>query len=255
MDAIVATTSSRLVEVLDAWDTVDTVTVLTFGTDRYDPSFFISADVYYHGTVPPVEEREQAFGFAAAFESTVDGRKDRFLVDELPVRLEYKAISDVDRALGVLITPETGDPSDSTYGFYRLQHAEAVMNRSKWLDVVRRQLAEAPEEFWVRRIDALRAHMEHALSDLTSAVYAEENLFYHLSLAAFTEQVCRLLVAVNRRFDPPGRRLHAEIMQLARLPEEFDSRFEHLLGDERSVPRTRKRQIAELMARSLLSIA
>ena len=255
MEAIVAGTSARLVEVLSGWDTVDTVTVLTFGSDRYDPSFFISADVYHHGMVPVADEREQAFSFAAAFESSVDGRKDRFLIDELPVRLEYKPISDVDRALGPLVGPESGDALGSTYGFYRLQHAEIAMNRSNWLEVVRRQLSDVPEEFWVRRIDALRARMEHALGDLTSAVYAEEDLFYHLSLASFTEQVCQLLMAVNRRFDPPGRRLRAEIMQLSMLPEEFTTRFEYLLGDERSFPRARKRQIAELLARSLLSIA
>jgi hypothetical protein len=255
MDAIVELSSEPIKEVLQRWDTVDTVTVLKFGTDRYDPSFFVSFDVYYHGAVPDPDQREADFGFANAFEATVDGRKDRFLMDDIPVRLEYKAIREVDTQVAAAANAEEAESSGTTYGFFRLTESEIIMNRSNWLPVVRRILDELPEEFWVRRIETLRAHMEHALSDLTSAVYAEENLFYELSLGRFLETSCGLMFALNRRFDPPGRILRAQIDELPRLPEEFESRFEHLLRHDSAIPGSRKRQIAELLARSLLRLS
>lgn len=255
MDAIVELSSERIREVLQQWDTVDTVTVLKFGTDRYDPSFFVSFDIYYHGTVPDAEQREADFVFAAAFEATVDGRKDRFLMDDIPVRLEYKAIREVDAQVAAAGDADEIELSSTTYGFFRLTQSDIVMNRSNWLPVVRRTLEQLPEEFWVRRIEMLRAHMEHALADLTSAVYAEEDLFYELSLGRFLETSCGLMFALNRRFDPPGRILRAQIAELPRLPEEFDSRFEHLLRHDSGVPGSRKRQIAELLARSLLRMS
>jgi len=255
MDAIVEISSERITEVLHGWDTVDTVTVLKFGADRYDPSFFVSFDVYYHGTVPEPDQREADFAFAAGYEATVDGRKDRFLMDDIPVRIEYKAIREVDAQVAAAGNAEDGDFSGTTYGFFRLIHAEIIMNRSNWLPVVRRILNQLPEAFWIRRIEMLQAHMEHALSDLTSAVYAEENLFYELSLGRFLETSCGLMFALNRRFDPPGRILRAQINELPRLPEEFDSRFEHLLRHDSAVPGSRKRQIAELLARSLLRLS
>jgi hypothetical protein len=255
MDAIVEMSNERIRPVLEGWDTVDTVTLLRFGSDRYDPSFFISYDVYYHGSVPDPEAREKAFGFTGAFEATIDGLKDRFLIDDVPVRIEYKAISEVDARISRARNPEIGEFLGTTYGFFRLVNAEILFNRSNWLPVLRRLLAELPEEFWVRRIYTLRAHMEHALSDLTSATYAEEDLFFQLSLARFLETSCGLIVAINRRFDPPGRILRSEVESLPRLPEEFVTRFEHLLRSGDGTTGSRKRQIADLLARSLLRLS
>ena len=255
MDAIALRISEQIKTVISEWDTVDTVGMLKFGSDRYDPSFFISFDVYFHGAIPASNERERAFSFGNAYETTVDGLKDRFLIDDVPVRLEYKAISEVDFAVSKVTNPERGDTLGTTYGFYRLEHAAVVLSRSNWLPVARRLLSEAPEDFWVRRVHMLRAQMEHALSDLTSAVYGDEPLFYALSLARFLETATSLLFAFNRRFDPPGRLVRHEVAALERLPEEFESRMEHLLRQDAGVSASRKRQIAELLAKSLLRMS
>ena len=76
-----------------------------------------------------------------------------------------------------------------------------------------------------------------------------------LSLGRFLETSCGLMFAINRRFDPPGRLLRTEVGRLPRLPEEFESRFEHLLRQEAAISGSRKRQIAELLARSLLRLS
>lgn len=255
MDAILQRANGSVISVLEQWDTVDTVTALRFGSDRFDPSFFISYDVYYHGSVPPPEERERAFTFAAAFEATVDGQKDRFLLEDIPIRVEYKAISDVDFLIAKARLPDRGEPVASTYGFYRLVSSEIVMHRSNWLPVVKRTLADLPDAFWSRRARILRAHMEHALSDLTSAAYTVEKLFYQLSLARFLETVGGLLFAINHRFEPAGRILHQELQSLPLLPEEFESRFEHLMRHDEAVSSTRKGEIAQLVAKSLLRMS
>ncbi len=123
------------------------------------------------------------------------------------------------------------------------------------MTVIRRTLADLPEAFWTRRVDMLRAHMEHALSDLTSAVYSGEPLFYHLSLSSFLENACNLILAINRRFEPSGRSLRVALTELETLPEEFDSRLQHLLGNDPAMKPNRKREIAELIAKSLLRIS
>lgn len=240
---------------LDGWDMVDTVTVLRFGSDRYDPSFFVSYDVYYHGSVPSTGAREEQFAFTSAYETTVDGQKDRFLHEDVPVRLEYKAIRDVDFQVSKARNPELGDPVAGTYGFYRLVNSDPVLQRSNWLTVVRRTLSELPDAFWDRRIQTLRAQMEHTFVDLSSAVYAEEELFTQLSLARFVQSVCDLLFAVNRRFEPAGRGIRVELMQLPVLPEEFATRLEHLISSDSRLGGKRKREIAQLLTRSLLRLS
>ena len=63
MDAIVERTSDRIRSVLEQWDTVDTVTVLKFGSDRYDPSFFIS----YGRVLPWKRTRSRSPGGSVSF--------------------------------------------------------------------------------------------------------------------------------------------------------------------------------------------
>ncbi|MFP4152022.1 MAG: hypothetical protein ACLFR8_02845 [Alkalispirochaeta sp.] len=255
MEAIIERINDYVRTIVQGWDTIDTVTVLRFGTDRFDPSFFISYDLYYHGVYPKRRERSEAFSDVSMFEASVDDRKDRFLFEEIPIRMEYKAITDVDLAVSKARNPEKSDVLGTTYGLYRLVTADPVLQRSTWLTVVRRTLGNLPEAFWSRRVDVLRAHMEHALSDLTSAVFADEPLFYQLSLARFLETACNLLLAVNRRFEPAGRGLRAAISELPTVPEEFESRLEFLLGRDPSMKRTRKREVAELIAKSILRIS
>lgn len=254
MDAIVQRTSEGIRRVLETWTSVDTVTVLRFGADRYDPSFFLSFDVFFHTALPESSEREAAFEGVQAFEASLDGGKDRFLLDDIPVRLEYKSIGILDELVDRVLDPEADGYARSTYGLYRIVHSEVVFARSSWLETTRTELESLSEEFWRRRWGVLEARMEHALSDLSTAALAEEELFFQLSLADFLENTLRALFAINHRFEPSGRSMAAEVQHLARIPEEFTSRFEHLLRTESAVKKKQKREIAELIARSLLHL-
>ncbi len=254
MDAIVYRTNDGIQRVVETWKSIDTITVMRFGADRFDPSFFLSYDVYYHATLPERSERESAFETAQAFEASLDGLKDRFILDEVPVRLEYKSIGQMDRLVNRVFDVESSGYPRSTYGLYRIINSDLVLSRSDWLRGVRERLATPPIEFWRRRRSVLESRMEHALSDLASAAVADEELFFQLSLADFLENLLRALFTINRRFEPSGRSMAAAVSTLAVIPEEFSSRLEHLLRTESAVKKNQKREIAELLARSLLHL-
>lgn len=254
MEAIVQRTNDQIRSVLESWSTVDTVTVLRFGTDRFDPSFFLSYDVYFHTSLPESDQREAAFTGGRAFEASLDGGKDRLLLEDVPVRLEYKSIGIIDELVGLVLDPEADGYARSTYGLYRIVHSDVIFARSTWLETTRGELADPPEEFWTRRRRVLEARMEHALSDLATAAVAQEELFFQLSLADFLENMLRALFTINRRFEPSGRTMAAEADTLPKRPEEFASRLEHLLRTDSAVKKSRKREIAQLIARSLLRL-
>ncbi|TVR68821.1 MAG: DUF4037 domain-containing protein [Spirochaetaceae bacterium] len=254
MDAILSITNEKVLPILADWEAVDSVLMLRFGTDRYDPSFFISYDVYYRGSLPERESRERAFAFAAGFESTLDGQKDRVLLDDVPVRLEYKETSLFDAMLREIGEGDEGDPLVNTYGFYRLERGEVLLERSAWVARTRASLREIPDAFWTRRIDAFSARMDHVLADLSTAVFSGEELFYQLSLASFLSTLCTLLFSINRRFEPAGRLLTEQLKQLPLLPEEFATRLEYLLGHDSAITDKRKREIAELVTYSVLRL-
>ncbi len=254
MDAILKVTTEMVLPVLKEWDAVYAVVMLRFGSDRYDPSFFISYDVYYNGPIPGREVREAAFPFAAGFETTRDEQKDRFLIDDVPVRLEYKDQHAFDSVLETVFGNCDGGFPESTYGFYRLKKGELIYSRGDWVDRTRQMLNEIPDSFWDRRVQALRARMDHVLTDLSSAVYSGEVLFYTLSLASFLNTLSALLFAINRRFEPAGRILNEQLRQLPVLPEEFDTRLEYLLRSDSVVTDKRKREIAELVTWSVLRL-
>ncbi len=255
MDAILSITNERVVPVLEQWGAVDTVLVLRFGGDRYDPSFFISYDVCFRDDIPQVDQREKDLSFVVSFETTLDGQKDRFLVDDVPVRLEYKSIPEIDGFIADAFSHErTATVMHDTYGFFRIVHGQELLVRSEWLQKTREELKKLPDHFWDRQVWFHRARMDHSLADLSSAAFAGEELFFQLSLAAFLQNLSSLLFAINRQFEPSGRSLRPALQDLAVQPEEFGTRLEYLLNSDGPVNRKRKREIAQLIARSVLRL-
>jgi hypothetical protein len=245
--------SADLVGRLQSWEGVDCILLSdSVESDEYDPYFFMSLDVYYRGRLPDIEERQRQFSDAGAFESSSVAAKDRFLVDDLPVRVEYKDMGRVDEILqrtkeNMWVFRQTG-----TYMFYRLETGKVLYADSDWIETVRGDLSALPDGFWDLMTQASRATMEHYLSDLISAVMREDNLFYMISTAGFLKSFLSLLFVVNRRFEPSGRKLYDMVWELPEIPENFKGRFESFLRESPQFPPSRKMEIAELMARSIL---
>lgn len=217
-----------------------------------DPYFYLSLDVYYRGALPEAGKRKDIFSGAGAFESSAYAMKDRFFVDTLPVRVEYKHI---DRINHLLRSPAENLPAfrdSGTYMFYRLLHGRIIFEEGTWLKEVRERLDAIPDEFWRQLAEAHRARAEHYLADLGSAVIRGDALFYLVSLTGFIRAVCSLLFAVNHQFEPSGRQLKEKVLKLPVLPENFRGRFDSLLRDDPEFGPDRKREVAELLTRSIL---
>ena len=245
--------TSDLATKIAQWSEVDTVTLAeTVEEDLQDPYFFISLDVYYRGGIPDVDSRMRVFSDAGAFESSSVTSKDRFLIESVPIRIEYKDIARIDEILrktneNMWVFRQTG-----TYMFYRLASAKELGAKSEWLESVRGTLDELPEEFWDRLANSSRATMEHYLSDLIAAVMRDDKLFYLISAAGFIKSFLSLLFVLNREFEPSGRMLYEKAWNLPVLPENFKGRFHSFLREDPEFPPSRKREIAELMAKSVI---
>ena len=249
----VETISRDLTERIIRWDVVDAITLAdTAEEELHDPYFFLSLDVYYRGAIPDVETRMRLFSDAGAFESSSVSAKDRFLIDGLPVRIEYKEMSRIDGILertgaNMWVFRQTG-----TYMFYRLESALLLEAKSDWLEKTRAALQVLPDEFWSSLAESSRATMEHYLGDLSAAVLRDDRLFYLISSAGFLKSFLSLLFVLNRQFEPSGRMLYEKIWDLSALPENLKGRFESFLRDDSEFPPSRKRRIAELMAKSVI---
>jgi hypothetical protein len=241
--------------VLKRWDGVDTISLVETGSeDIYDPYFFVSLDVYCAGEIPDVEARRDEFPDVVAFESLQLTRKDRFLLDDIPFRLEYKDIERFNHIIQGAQGPGGAFRDSGTYMFYRLKHGHVLFQRSEWLTEVRKDLESFTDEFWSMLREAFQARMEHFLGDLSAAVVREDDLFYLVSSAGFVRSACSVLFAINHRFEPSGRLLYDETRALPILPESFGGRFESLLRSANALSASRRAEVAELLAKSIVAL-
>lgn len=240
---------------LSEWAGVDTITLAEFAEmDQSDPYFFMSFDVFYRGELPEIAERLNSFSDAGAFETSSVATKDRFIIDSIPVRLEYKDMNRIDKLLEhaeerLWVFRETG-----TYMFYRLSSYQVLLQKSDWLKGIRERLKNLPEEFW-RSLEASGlSATEHYLSDLQAAVMRDDRLFFVISLANYVKNLSSMMFLINRRFEPSGRDLYARILELPHLPENFRGRFYSIIHESDEFPPTRKQELAELLLRSILPL-
>lgn len=242
----------NLVEEISRWETVDTITVAeTVDEELLSPYLSLSLDIFYRRTIPEPEKRQKNFEEAALFESSYFGSQDRFLLQEIPVRLEYKGIDRIEalirRGKGKsFVSRESG-----SHLFYRLLNNDILFHRSPWIDKVRHQVGDLPEEFWISLKEAYWSSLEHQLGDLGAAVVAEDEFFCFRSLGSYLNTLCSLLFVLNKRFEPSGRWMQQELEKLDRLPENFRGRFASLIGEDPDFTSERKLEVAQLIARSL----
>jgi hypothetical protein len=142
-----------------------------------------------------------------------------------------------------------------TYLFYRLLHGQVLHKQTSWLDQTRKTLSAMPDHFWWAIQNGARISAAYYLNDLRAAVYRGDNLFYVFSLSHFLHSLCSFLFAVNRTFEPSARMIAERVRDLPRLPDGFGGRFESMLRDDPELPPERKREIAELLVKSILPMA
>ncbi|MFW5801569.1 MAG: hypothetical protein ACOCVC_06025 [Spirochaeta sp.] len=249
----VKTTLELVTNAVKTWQGVEAITYIPSEDDIFDPYFFIRFDVYTRNGIPNEEERLQAYHFAGGFEGSPFHRKDRFLVHDVPVRVDYKAVTEI---------PNPGDPDDivgflsreeGTYPMFRISESQTLYSISDWFAQLHRSIMSIDEMVWNTLQNYFLLRMEHHLSDFAAAVYRNDPVFQTTALSGFIRGMASTLFAVNRRFEPSSRGIQRYLFQLSELPEGFEGRFQVLL--EQDLSPERQLEIADILTKGILHLA
>ncbi|MEI6875994.1 MAG: DUF4037 domain-containing protein [Spirochaetota bacterium] len=247
--------AEKLGSVCAAWKGVDAVSLGELSEeDTLDPYFALSFDVFHTGELPAEDLRRLAFGDVGAFESSRIQAKDRFLIEGLPVRIEYKSSEEV-----ASFSPSGRADlrqllSSGTYPLYRLQNGRVLHDRSAWLASMRTKFAKLPDETWSGLREVLEARMEHCLTDLGASARMDDSFFYLESSAGFAKQTASLLFAINQKYEPSHRSIEQRLRELQQVPDDFFGRWEIFLRSDIGMSREQKYEVASLIAKSVLTI-
>jgi len=255
--------AKAITETISSWEAVECVTLGEHSeSDVNDPYFALVVDVYLRAAPPAIEERQAAFaravGQPGAFETSASRSKDRFFIDGLPVRVEYKSVETIDDVIGRCRGPDSQIvwifKNSGTYMFYRLIHSRVLFQKSDWLLNARRDLADLPSSLWESLRDAFLSKMEHYLADLGASTFSDDGYFYDVSMAGFIRYTAAAIFTANRCFEPSHRYASAQLRELKSLPDDFLGRWETLLRSDLDLTRNQKYEVAELIARSVLAL-
>ncbi len=244
-----------IAEVCSSWAGVEAVSLSGLAeVDTLDPYFVLAFDVFHSGRLPGEEERGAAFPAAGAFETGRVKAKDRFLLDDLPVHIEYKSVAEIDASC------DFGHGGDrlvlalGTYQFHRIAGGRHLFDRSGWLAGVSDRLADFPDRLWKELRSLHEARMEHCVADLGAATRKSDAFFFLESATSFTRNVALALLAANRTFDPGPRAIDVRLKSLPKLPDDFQGRWESFLEVDSGLSHDRRFKIASLITKSLMSL-
>jgi hypothetical protein len=249
----------RFASIVSQWPGVECVSLNEAALpDALDPYFALILDVYYRDPIPGPEERQGIFGDdLVAFETSGKGNKDRFLIGDVPVRLEYKSIRRMEELTSIACSRLESlwlIKDKGTYGFYRLSRGEIVFSRNDWIYNVREKLKGLSNEFWQSMKSAYESKMEHFLSDLGAALMQGDDFFYLISAAGFIKSVCLTLFCINRCFEPSHRAYYGQVLNLKELPDSFSASIENFLRSDSEMTLERKFSLAQFIARGIVSL-
>ncbi|MDR0669021.1 MAG: DUF4037 domain-containing protein [Treponema sp.] len=251
--------ADRFVETLTMWPGVECITIDEAAMqDTLDPYFALILDVFYSAPIPAPEERRRLYGNdLLTFETSPQGLKDRFLIGDIPLRLEYKSTARVEELVDIAtvrveylwLIKDSG-----TYGFYRLVNGEVLFSRTAWLNGIRWRLGDLGDAFWEGLQSANRSKMEHFLNDLGAAYLQNDEFHYLLASAGFIKEACLTLFCVNRRFEPSHRSYYKRVLELPSLPDSFPAQLENFLSQSPGMTMERRYSLAQVIARGVVNL-
>jgi hypothetical protein len=251
--------TDRFARTLSLWPGIECVTVNEAALqDILDPYFALILDVFYSSPVPPPEERRRLYGDdLLAFETSIQAVKDRFLIGDIPVRLEYKSTASVEELMDIAdihleslwLIKDSG-----TYGFYRLAHGEVLFSRTGWIDQIRNRLGQLGDMFWLGMRYANQSKMEHFLGDLGAAYLQNDDFHYLIASAGFIKNACLTLFCINRRFEPSHRAYNKQVLELPVLPDSFPAELENFLRQGPEQTMKRRYSLAQVIARGIVGL-
>lgn len=244
-----------IVEIIKLWDGVQTVILQHFvEKDIYDPHFSITLDVFRDSRIPDKVERAVAFPNIRYFETSSSKEKDRFLMEDLPVRISYKDTSRVENVLELTCDDRWLSRERGTYLFHRISTGTVVWSRTDWIDKILERLDNLPDVFWSTWIESCHRRIDHFLGDLGAATMKNDLLYFRLSLSGFLRVIVEILFAINHMFESGPRVFTASLALMEVLPEGFEASWESLLREDESLPPHRKKEIADILARGVFAL-
>ena len=249
----------RFTMILSSWEGVECITLNEAAqSDTLDPYFALILDVFCSGSIPDAEERCRLFGEdVAAFESSSQGEKDRFLIGDIPVRFEYKKTGKIDELVNIACDHHESlwlIKDAGTYSFYRLANCEIVFSRSNWINDVRKRLKNTGDRFWEEMRNAVQSKMEHFLSDLGAACFQGDKFHYLIASAGFIKTACLTLFCINRRFEPSHRAYFKQVCELPVLPQSFSTEFQIFLDNKTADDLDSRFYLAKLIAQKIVML-
>jgi hypothetical protein len=221
------------------------------------PYLALVVDVYYRDSIPQASDRRAAFGSEGVFESSRNLGKDRFDLQGLPVHVEYKDMSRIERVLRDQDLLLAEAKLSGTYMLYRLAEWKTLFERGDWVASARRDLASLKGAFWSELGEFYCQKMEHCLEDFGQSEWRDDKYFGLVSLAEFLRYAAGALFVANRRFEPAGRYLSARLPELSIIPDSFLGLWDTLLRSAAlpsSDDHSRRYEVARRMAASVISL-
>jgi hypothetical protein len=248
--------AQRIAETVSSWEGVEAVTLNEAAEgDMFDPNFALALDVYHVLPLPPPEARLSQYGRADVYESTQT--KDRFLLGDVPVHIEFKWTKSTETMVQVACGKKEAMrvlSGAGTYGYYRLTEGYVLFSRGEWLSDLKKKLATLGRDFWTELRGVYQSKMEHYLSDLGAALLSDDNFYFLVSSAGFIKTAALTLFCINRRFEPSYRFYYPQVCSLQTLPDSFDAQIETFLSSSAEVTMERKYGVAQVIARGVLAL-
>ena len=246
----------RFSAIISQWPCVECITLNEAALpDTLDPYYALILDVFCTSAIPDVDDRHRMYGDdVAAFESSWPKGKDRFLIGDIPVRLEYKYAEKIDEL--VTMADSKKDiwliKDSGTYGFYRLVNSDIIFSRNNWIHEVRGRLEKLPDYFWNEMRAAVQSKMEHFLLDLGAASFQKDEFHYLIASSGFIKTACLTLFCINHCFEPSHRAYYKKVIELPVLPDTFSVELENFLRNESGMNMERRFTLAKLIAKGIV---
>lgn len=248
--------SEILIEKSSGWNGLEAIFLNPLlEKDILDPYFTITYDFFFKGDIPSRKERMEIFKAMEFFETAITHEKDRFLYDNIPVRIEYKLCSKIENLLSKIPGGKWLSIESNSYPFYRLINGKTIFSKSDWLEKQQEPLMKLDTEFWYELRKASEIGMEHTLIDLESAAVKQDKFYFTISLASFMKYCLRSLLAINKILEPPSRFFEQIIPDMTTLPLGFKANWESLLREDSELSLERKKEVAVLLAKSILLLS
>ncbi|MBN2736664.1 MAG: hypothetical protein JXR70_06755 [Spirochaetales bacterium] len=222
--------------------------------DVYDPNFTIDFDIFHKGELVTPDKRQEILENPAFFETSPVYPVDQFLVDNLPVHLNYKDINGISQVLDRITKKEWVYRKEMSSVLYRILKGQVIYSKNGWVNSTREQISGISDWFWQRVLDSTRFLLETNLQSLNLSVVTKNHLLYQTSLATIIDSISSFIFALHRQHKPSTELILSAVKTLENATSEFISWFEALIIPDSELNPEKKYEIATRLTKWINSL-